>query len=97
MKNSKMGMMVLSHRKTSQRIPTMRVRFTIRESGIGVEALHFRVPGRLQSIEDVLLSEAAMLFSMPDIGFSELSFSRQTAHVLGLFLFRVPRTDIEVA
>src|ERR1700722_8253022 len=51
----KIGVMPLSHRQTSQRIPAMRVRFTFRESGIGVEALHFRLPVRLQGSEDVFV------------------------------------------
>src|SRR5271170_1485434 len=95
----KIGVMLLSHRQTSQRIPTMRVRFTIRESGISVEALHLRLPVRLQSIEDVFVVESchATLHAGRGILGIILSFQDKPPTSWGLFLFTVPRVDIEVA
>jgi hypothetical protein len=49
----KIGVMLLSHRQTAQRIPAMRVRFSFSESSVGVEAIHFRLPVRFQSSEDL--------------------------------------------
>ena len=76
----------------------MRVRFTIRESSLGVEALHFRLPVRLQSIEDVFVVESCHAILQSGLGFSESSCLFKTNRPrLGAFLFRVPRVDIEVA
>ncbi len=95
----KIGVMLFSHRQTSQRIPTMRFRFTFRESRIGVEALHFRSPVRLQGSEDVSVvgSRHAILHAGRGILGIVLSFQDKLPTSWGLFLFRVPRVDIEVA
>jgi hypothetical protein len=95
----KIGVTLLSHRQSSHRIPTMRVRFTFRESSIGVEALHFRLPVRLQGNEDVFV--VGSCHAIPHAGRGilgiVLSFQNKLPTSWGLFLFRVPRVDIEVA
>lgn len=77
----------------------MRVRFTFRESSIGVEALHFRLPVRLQGNEDVFV--VGSCHAIPHAGRGilgiVLSFQDKLPTSWGLFLFRVPRVDIEVA
>jgi hypothetical protein len=82
----KIGVMLFSHR-----IPTMPVRSTFRESSTGVEAIHFHLPVRLQSIEDVFVVGSCHAALHAGRGVLGIILS------LGLFLFTVPRMDIEVA